>query len=43
MQYIRHLKDFFGITFKIEPDEESKTTILTCRGIGFKNLSKRVV
>eukprot|EP01118_Nematostelium_gracile_P001486 TRINITY_DN1153_c0_g1_i1.p1 TRINITY_DN1153_c0_g1~~TRINITY_DN1153_c0_g1_i1.p1 ORF type:complete len:372 (-),score=84.18 TRINITY_DN1153_c0_g1_i1:62-1177(-) len=42
MKSLRHLKDFFGVTFKIEPDPESMTIVCTCRGIGFKNLSKRV-
>jgi len=42
IQYLRHLNDFFGITFRIENDSETMTTICTCRGIGFKNLAKRV-
>lgn len=39
---LRHLKDFFGIVFKIEPDPETMTIICTCRGVGYKNLAKRV-
>jgi len=42
LQYTRHLKDFFGTTFKIDLDNTTKTVIMTCMGVGFKNLSKRV-
>ncbi|ETW00577.1 18S rRNA biogenesis protein RCL1 [Aphanomyces invadans] len=42
MQYLRHLRDFFGVTFKIKADHESKSVLLSCLGIGFKNLSKKV-
>ncbi|KYQ93340.1 RNA 3'-terminal phosphate cyclase family protein [Tieghemostelium lacteum] len=40
MEYLRHLRDFFGVTFKIEPDQDSKTVIFTCLGIGFKNMAR---
>jgi RNA 3'-terminal phosphate cyclase-like protein len=36
------LRDFFGITFRIEPDMETKTIVLTCVGIGFKNMAKKI-
>ncbi|RHZ06586.1 hypothetical protein DYB37_002188 [Aphanomyces astaci] len=42
MQYLRHLRDFFGVTFKIKADHDSKSVLLSCLGIGFKNLSKKV-
>ncbi|RLN50186.1 hypothetical protein BBJ29_000479 [Phytophthora kernoviae] len=42
IECLRHLRDFFGITFKIKPDPETKTVLLSCLGIGFKNLSKKV-
>lgn len=42
IQYLRHLRDFFGITFKIKPEPATKTVFLSCLGIGFKNLSKKV-
>jgi RNA 3'-terminal phosphate cyclase-like protein len=42
IQYLRHLRDFFGITFKIKADTETKTIFLSCLGIGFKNLAKKV-
>ncbi|KAF0687225.1 Aste57867_20987 [Aphanomyces stellatus] len=42
IQYLRHLRDFFGVTFKIKADNETKTVLLTCLGVGFKNLSKKV-
>lgn len=38
--FLRHLKEFAGITFKLEADTESDEVIATCAGIGFKNLSK---
>ena len=41
IEFLRHIKTFFGITFKIEPDLETKTVLLTCLGAGFKNLSRK--
>ncbi|KAI9922741.1 hypothetical protein PsorP6_002176 [Peronosclerospora sorghi] len=42
IECLRHLREFFGITFKIKPDPETKTVLLSCLGIGFKNLAKKV-
>jgi RNA 3'-terminal phosphate cyclase-like protein len=42
IQYLRHLRDFFDITFKIKPDPETKTILLSCLGLGFKNQAKKV-
>lgn len=52
IQFLRHLRDFFGHTFKLEShkkteEEEELNTgankvVITCMGIGFMNLSKRV-
>lgn len=50
IQFLRHLKDFFGTVFKLEQhDEEEAEDLkmgagkikLTCVGMGFTNLSKR--
>eukprot|EP00455_Lapot_gusevi_P000512 TRINITY_DN10232_c0_g1_i5.p1 TRINITY_DN10232_c0_g1~~TRINITY_DN10232_c0_g1_i5.p1 ORF type:complete len:223 (-),score=11.21 TRINITY_DN10232_c0_g1_i5:35-703(-) len=41
IDYLRHLKDFFGLVFKIRPDPETHTVILSCLGTGFKNFAKR--
>lgn len=43
IQYIRHLKDFFGITFKIKEDENTNTLIFSCVGIGYSNVSRKVI
>jgi 18S rRNA biogenesis protein RCL1 len=52
VQFLRHLRDFFGHTFKLESYKKSKEeeelntgankVLVTCLGIGFINLSKRV-
>ena len=42
VQTLRHVKDFFGVTFSIKPEEESKTIFLSCIGAGVKNTSKAV-
>ncbi|CEG35187.1 18s rrna biogenesis protein rcl1 [Plasmopara halstedii] len=39
---LRLLREFFGVTFKIKPDPETKTVLLSCLGVGFKNLAKKV-
>lgn len=49
--FLRHLKEFFGVTFKIEnyvDGEENSGTgaekvSLTCVGIGYTNISKRTI
>ena len=38
---LRLLKDFLGVTFRIETDTDG-SLLLACRGAGFKNLSQRV-
>ncbi|CAH0520099.1 unnamed protein product [Peronospora belbahrii] len=42
IECLRHLRDFFDITFKIKPDPETKTVLLSCLGVGFRNLAKKV-
>lgn len=48
--FLRHLKEFLGITFKLEPYETddmigsgSQKVLLTCVGIGYTNISKRTI
>jgi len=50
IQFLRDLRDFFGIVFKLEnvKDEEDEDSIqeqvlLTCVGIGYTNLSRRTL
>jgi len=55
IEFLRHIKDFFGVTFKIdyhkedidEEDEDEKEkspkVMLTCVGIGYRNTNKRIV
>jgi len=48
IEFLRHLRSFFQIMFKIEmksPEEEHKggeKVLMTCVGIGFSNLSKTI-
>lgn len=41
IQFLRHLRDFFGVVFRIQQDADSGTTLLSCLGTGFKNTSRR--
>jgi hypothetical protein len=51
IQFLRHLRDFFGHTFRLESHKKSEEeeelntgankVLVTCLGIGFMNLSKR--
>ncbi|XP_076239357.1 RNA terminal phosphate cyclase 1 [Calliopsis andreniformis] len=47
IQFLRDLRDFFGIVFKIEPlkeeDEVLDQVVLTCVGVGYTNISKRTL
>ena len=40
-QYLRHLKDFFGVMFRIVRDSEGSTLTLSCLGTGYKNTARR--
>jgi RNA 3'-terminal phosphate cyclase-like protein len=40
IETLRHLKDFFGIVFKLKADAETQSVIASCLGVGFKNLAK---
>jgi RNA 3'-terminal phosphate cyclase-like protein len=42
-QFLRHLKEFFGVTFKIKADPDTGTVMLTCVGVGFMNFSRKVI
>ncbi|KAL0074560.1 RNA 3'-terminal phosphate cyclase [Phycomyces blakesleeanus] len=41
IQFLRDLKDFFGVSFKIQPEESSNTILMTCVGIGYVNHNKK--
>ena len=40
VQYLRHLRDFFGTVFKIKPDLDTGSVMLSCLGTGYKNMSR---
>lgn len=41
IQYLRDIKSFFGVSFKIQPDESNDTILMTCMGIGYINQNKK--
>lgn len=40
---LREIREFFGVTFKIAPDPENDTILMTCLGSGFKNMSRKAI
>lgn len=40
---LREIREFFGVTFKITPDSDTDTIIMTCVGSGFKNISRKAI
>ena len=38
---LRHLRDFFGVTFNVAPDAGSQTVFLSCVGAGVRSLARR--
>lgn len=52
LHYLRHIRDFFGLVYKIDVQQREKTSedddlklggdrvLLTCTGVGFRNLSR---
>lgn len=43
IEYLRHIKKFFGVQFQLEAEVESKTVLLTCLGSGFSNLGRKLL
>lgn len=43
INFLRHLKEFFGVTFQITPDPETKTVLLVCIGSAFKNMGRTLL
>ena len=53
IEYLRHIKEFLQVVFKIEPEKKTEDEtelclgaeklILTCVGVGFSNLSKAIM
>lgn len=52
IQFLRHIRDFFQVMFKVEPETKSEDEeglqlggdklILTCVGVGYANVSKAI-
>ena len=42
IKLLRLLRAAFGVVFKIKDDDADGTTVLSCLGIGYKNISRRV-
>eukprot|EP01100_Stratorugosa_tubuloviscum_P012117 TRINITY_DN55_c3_g1_i1.p1 TRINITY_DN55_c3_g1~~TRINITY_DN55_c3_g1_i1.p1 ORF type:complete len:378 (-),score=186.31 TRINITY_DN55_c3_g1_i1:147-1214(-) len=42
MNFLRHIRDFFGVTFRIKSVENEESLILTCVGCGFANNARKV-
>jgi RNA 3'-terminal phosphate cyclase-like protein len=41
IQWLRTIRDFFGVVFKITPDYETRTVVLSCVGSGYRNMSRK--
>jgi len=41
MHTLRHIRDFFGVTFKIKADDKSDTVLLSCMGTGQHNMNRK--
>jgi RNA 3'-terminal phosphate cyclase-like protein len=41
IQWLRTIKEFFGVVFKISPEYESRTVVLSCVGTGYKNMARK--
>lgn len=39
---LRHVKDLLGIEFDIRPDADSQTIVLSCVGMGLRNMGRKV-
>lgn len=41
VQFLRDLKQCFGVSFKIKPDASTQTILMACVGIGYVNHNKK--
>lgn len=41
LQFLRHLKDFLGVTFIFDQQKEDGTLVVSCVGVGVKNVAKK--
>ncbi|XP_039146654.1 probable RNA 3'-terminal phosphate cyclase-like protein [Dioscorea cayenensis subsp. rotundata] len=42
IETLRHIRDFLGVKFIIQPETSTNTVILKCVGCGMKNLSRKI-
>lgn len=40
VETLRLIKKMVGIEFKVVPDEDSRTVVLSCLGSGYRNMAK---
>ena len=40
IESLRLIKQVLGIEFKVKPDNESKTVLLSCLGTGYRNMAR---
>lgn len=43
VECLREYRQFFGTTFKIRPDPDNATVLLSCVGSGYKNFSRKTI
>jgi RNA 3'-terminal phosphate cyclase-like protein len=36
------VRDFFGVTFAVRPERDSRTIFLSCVGAGVRNMSRKL-
>lgn len=41
VSWLRTIRQFFGVVFKITPDYETRTLVLSCVGTGYRNMARR--
>ncbi|KAJ1466618.1 hypothetical protein T484DRAFT_1646787, partial [Baffinella frigidus] len=42
VRLLRLLRDIFGVVYKIKADTETKTLVLSCMGVGYRNMAKGI-
>jgi len=43
ISFLRLMREVFGITFKLAAEEDTNTVIMSCLGIGYKNIARRTI
>jgi len=43
IDFLRLLRDFFGVKMQVKTDPNTQNLVITCRGVGYSNVARRAI